>query len=160
MKLLTLIDWDRGKQYVLWTQFTKVLVNKYFIIIIYQESKKRNEKANFIRKYMKYFNNFPKKVKFNSVHDVFYKTFAVFGCPKVACSRDGARDFFVSERWIMHYLPCRWCEWNSLISSISRDMLSNANETHEKENFGDWYIIIKLVLVYLYYHQVLTLVAW
>ena len=61
MKLLTLIDWDRGKQYVWWTRFTEVLVNKYFIIIIYQESKKRNDKANFIRKYMKYFNNFPQK---------------------------------------------------------------------------------------------------
>ena len=65
---------------------------------IYQESKKRKNKANFIRKYMKYFINFLKKVKFNSVHDVIQKTFAVIGCPKVACSRDGARDFFVIHR--------------------------------------------------------------
>ena len=36
--------------------FAEVSVNKYFII--YQESKKRKSKANFIRKYMKYFINF------------------------------------------------------------------------------------------------------
>ena len=63
--------------------FPEVSVNKY--LIIYQESKKRKNKANFIRKYMKYFIN-------------FLKTFAVFGCPKVACSRDGAHDFFVIHR--------------------------------------------------------------
>ena len=47
---------------------------------------------------MKYFINFLKNVKFNSVHDVIHKTFAGFGegfgCPKVACSGDCARDFF------------------------------------------------------------------
>ena len=32
----------------------------------------------------------------NSVHNVFYETFAAFGCPKVACSRDGTRDFCYS----------------------------------------------------------------
>ena len=40
---------------------------------------------------MKYFINFLKNVKFNAVHNVIH---AVFGCPKVACSRDDARDFF------------------------------------------------------------------
>ena len=124
---LTLIDWNRGKQYVLWSMrdcrccprrssgrhrqsrvhktycFPEVSVNKYFII--YQESKKRKNRANFVRKYMKYFINFLKNIKFNSVQNVIHKTFAVFGCPKVACSRDGARDFFVIHRWIMHYLP-------------------------------------------------------
>ena len=35
-----------------------------------------------------------KNVKFNAVHNIIDKTFAVFGCPKVACCRDGARDFF------------------------------------------------------------------
>ena len=35
---------------------------------------------------MKYFINF---LKFD-----IHKTFAVLGCPKVACSRDGACDFF------------------------------------------------------------------
>ena len=59
----------------------------------------------------------------------------------------------------MHYLP-RALMWMKQSHFLNRDMLSSANETHEKENFGDWYIIIKLVLVYLYYHQVLTLVAW
>ena len=73
--------------------FLEVSVNKYFII--YQKSKKRKNKANFIAKYMKYFINFLKNVKFNAVHNVIHKTFAVFGCPKVACSRDGARDFFL-----------------------------------------------------------------
>ena len=43
---------------------------------------------------MKYFINFLKNFKFNAVHNVIHKTFAVFGCPKVACPRDGARDFF------------------------------------------------------------------
>ena len=33
-----------------------------------------------------------------------------------------------------------------MISSISRDRLST-NETHEKENFDDWYII-KLIIIY------------
>ena len=47
---------------------------------------------------MKYFINFLKNVKFNSVHNVIHKTFAVFGCPKVASSRDGARDCFVIHR--------------------------------------------------------------
>ena len=75
--------------------FPEVSVNKYFII--YQESKKRNYKANFTRKYMKYFINFLKKT-LNSVHNVIHKTFAVFSCPKVACSRDGARDVFVIHR--------------------------------------------------------------
>ena len=60
---------------------------------IYQESKKRKNKANFIRKYMKYVIDFLKNVKFNAVHNVIHKTFAVFGCPKVVCFRDGARDF-------------------------------------------------------------------
>ena len=39
---------------------------------------------------MKYFINFLNHVKFNCVHNVIHKTFAVFGCPKFACSRDGA----------------------------------------------------------------------
>ena len=43
---------------------------------------------------MKYFINFLEKVRFNAVHNVIHKTFAVFGCPKVPCSRDGARDYF------------------------------------------------------------------
>ena len=43
---------------------------------------------------MKYFINFLKNVEFNSVHNVIHKTFTVFDCPKVACSRDGARDSF------------------------------------------------------------------
>ena len=47
---------------------------------------------------MKYFIIFLKNVKFNSVHNVIYKTLVGFGCPKVACSRDGARDFFVIHR--------------------------------------------------------------
>ena len=68
--------------------FPEVSVDKYFII--YQESKERKNKANFIRKYMKYFINFLKNV----VHNVIHKTFAVFGCPEVAYSRGGARDFF------------------------------------------------------------------
>ena len=54
---------------------------------------KRKNKANFIRKYMKHFINFLKSVEFNSVHNVIHKTFAVFDCLKVACSRDGERDF-------------------------------------------------------------------
>ena len=83
--------------------FPEVSVNKYFII--YQESKKRKNRANFVRKYTKYFINFLKNFKFNSVQNVIHKTFAVFGCPKAACSRDGARDFFVIHRGIMHYLP-------------------------------------------------------
>ena len=66
--------------------------NIYFII--YQESKKRKNRADFVRNYMKYFINFLKNFKFNSVRNVIHKTFAVFGCPKVACSCDGARDFF------------------------------------------------------------------
>ena len=31
----------------------------------------------------------------NSVPNVIHKTFVVFSCRKVACFRDGARDFFV-----------------------------------------------------------------
>ena len=69
--------------------FPEVSVNKYF---------KRKNKANFIRKYMKYFINFLKDIKFNSVHNVIHKTFAGFGSSKVACSRDGARNFFVIHR--------------------------------------------------------------
>ena len=60
--------------------FPEVSVSKYFII--YQESKKRKNKANFIRKYMKYFINFLKNVKFNPVHNVINKVSTVFGCPK------------------------------------------------------------------------------
>ena len=41
------------------------------------------------------FYQFSKKtINFNSVPNMIHKTFAVFGCPKVACSRDGARDSF------------------------------------------------------------------
>ena len=59
---------------------------------------------------MKYFINF---LKFE-VH----KTFASFGCPKVACSRNGHVIFFVihGENNVMHCLP------RALISSISRDI--------------------------------------
>ena len=41
--------------------------------------------------------NFVENGKFNAVKLIlfeFKKTFAAFGGPKVACSRDGARDFF------------------------------------------------------------------
>ena len=42
---------------------------------------------------MKYFINFLKNV----IHkNVIHKTVAVFRCPKVACFRDGSRDFFYS----------------------------------------------------------------
>ena len=41
---------------------------------------------------MKYFGNFLKNAKFNAVHNVIDKTFAIFGCRKVACSRDGGRE--------------------------------------------------------------------
>ena len=45
--------------------FPEVSVNKYFII--YQESKKRKDKANFIQKYLKYFINFVENGKFNAI---------------------------------------------------------------------------------------------
>ena len=84
-------------------QYVKYLENNVSILL-YTKSQ-RNEKIKrsyaskkFIRKYMKYFINFLKNVKFNSVHNVIHKTFAGFGCPKVACFRDGARDFFVIHR--------------------------------------------------------------
>ena len=74
--------------------FSKVSVNKYFII--YQESKKiKRTSYDILLNFIKYFIDFLKNIKFNSVHNVIHKTFACFGCPKVACSRDGARDFFV-----------------------------------------------------------------
>ena len=92
---------------------------------------------------MKYFINFLKNVKFNAVHNVIHKTFAVFGCPKVACSSDGARDFFCYSPVNNALSPSR--EGDSLISSISRDMLST-NKTHKKENFDDWYKIIDYIL--------------
>ena len=58
-------------------------------LYIYQESKKRKYKANFIRKYMKYFINFLKKnVKFNSLYTPMAHVI-----------------LFVIHRWIMHYLP-------------------------------------------------------
>ena len=51
--------------------FPEVSVNKYFDIDT------MSQKANFIQKYIKYFINFLKSVKFNSVHNVIHKTFAV-----------------------------------------------------------------------------------
>ena len=46
-------------------------------ILLYPRVKEtKKNKANFIRKYMKYFINFLKNVKFHSVRNVF-------GCPKV-----------------------------------------------------------------------------
>ena len=45
--------------------FPEVSVNKYFII--YQELKKRKDKANFIQNYLKYFINFVENGKFNAV---------------------------------------------------------------------------------------------
>ena len=100
-----------------------------------------------MRKYMKYFINFLKNVKFNPVHNVIYKTFAVFGCPTFACSRDGARDFFCYSPVNNALSPSRAdaCEGDSLISSISRDTLST-NKKGEKENFDDWYIILNITL--------------
>ena len=73
--------------------FPEVSVNKYFII--YQESKKRNIKRTSYEDTRNILIIFQKNVKFNFVNNVIHKTFAVFGCPKVACSRDGARDFLV-----------------------------------------------------------------
>ena len=59
---------------------------------------------------MKYFINFLKTVtQRNSVHNVSHKAFAVFVCPKVACFRDGARDFFC-------YLPV-----SNALSSLRAD---------------------------------------
>ena len=48
--------------------FPEISVNKYFII--YQESKKRKAKANFIQKYLKYFINFVKNGKFNVIKSI------------------------------------------------------------------------------------------
>ena len=45
--------------------FPEFSVNKYFII--YQESKKRKNKANFIPKCFKDFIDFLKNVKFNTI---------------------------------------------------------------------------------------------
>ena len=61
--------------------FAEVSVNKYFII--YQKSKKPKNIKEFNGKYMKYLINFLKKNLINSVYNVIYKTFAVFGCPKL-----------------------------------------------------------------------------
>ena len=80
----------------------------YFIVC--QKPKKRKNKANFIRKYLKYF------IKLNFVHSVILKTRAGFGCPEVACSRDGAPDFFVihsGEQCIVS--RTHRCEGDSLI---------------------------------------------
>ena len=59
------------------------------------EAQPIKNKAKFTRKYMKYFINFLKNVRSNSVHNAIHKTFAVSGCRKVACSGDDARDFNV-----------------------------------------------------------------
>ena len=64
------------------------------------------------------------------------------GCPKVACSRDGARDFFCYSP-VNNVLSS--CKGDRLISTISRDRLST-NETREKENFDDWFKIVIIVL--------------
>ena len=56
----------------------------------------------------------------------------VFDCPKVACSCDGAHDFFC------------YSQVNNALSPLCTDVLST-NETHEKENFDDWYMIITVV---------------
>ena len=45
--------------------------------------------------------------------------------------------------------PSRADARDSLISSISRDTLST-NETHEQENFDDWFVI-NFILRYLYF---------
>ena len=103
---------------------------KYFNIC--QESKKRKNKANFIRKYMKCFINFLKN-KFNAVHNVIHKTFAVFGCPKVACSRDGARDFFfVIHQSIMLALSPSRADARSLISSDKSHVIRSPPIKHMK----------------------------
>ena len=72
-----------GQQNILFPEDT---VNKYFII--YQKSKKWQTKANYIRKYMKYFISKINDVKFNLEQQQCQF------CPKVASSRDGSRDFF------------------------------------------------------------------
>ena len=83
--------------------FPEVSVNKYFII--YQESKKRKDKSNFIRKYRKYFNNLKKNVKFNSVHNVIHKTFAVFGLDCVAGGIRGHKGRSLKYRSWLYRIP-------------------------------------------------------
>ena len=114
------VDVSRGEAEGNSTKHTAFPRSQSISILLYTKSQ-RNKK---IQRYMKYFINFLKNVKFNAVHNVIHKTFAVFGCPKVACSCDGARERADA----------------SLISSISRDTPST-NKTHEKENFDNWYII-------------------
>ena len=126
----------------------------YFII--YQKPKKRKNKANFVRKYIKYFIKFLKTLNlilytvlfYNFEHSVILSKSPPPPCPKVACSRDCARDFFVfhSGEQCIIVSRTRRCEGDSLISSVSRDTLST-NETHEKKNFDDWYIIKHFILV-------------
>ena len=63
--------------------------------LVYTKSQRNEKIKRTSQKYINYFINFVKNVKFNSAHNVIHKTFTVFGCPKVACSRDGARDFLL-----------------------------------------------------------------
>ena len=63
--------------------------------LVYTKSQRNEKIKRTSQKYINYFINFLKNVKFNSAHNVIHKTFTVFGCPKVACSRDGARDFLL-----------------------------------------------------------------
>ena len=70
-----------------YTKHTAFPRSQSISILLYTKSQ-RNEKnkASFIQKYLTYFINFQKNAN--------HKAFAVFGCPKVACSCNGARDFF------------------------------------------------------------------
>ena len=88
---------------------------------------------------MKCFNNFQQNVKFNFVHNVIHKTFAVYGCPKIACSRDGARDFCYSP--VNNALSPSRADANETVSFPQSHVIRSLPMKHKKENFGDWYIV-------------------
>ena len=67
------------------------------LVVYYIPRVKRKNKAKSIRKYIKYF-IFQKTLNLILYTNVIHKTFALFGCLNIACSRDrddGARDFFI-----------------------------------------------------------------
>ena len=60
------------------TKYTAFPRSQSISILLYTKSQINEKKVNLIRKYMKYFINFLRNVKFNSVHNVIHETFSRF----------------------------------------------------------------------------------
>ena len=121
-------------RFLLWSYSVDTCTRREPIFIIYQESKKWQTLSELHTKIHRML--FLKLVMLKLI----WNTAMSISCQGCVFTWWRTRFFslFTGEKRIVSLL--RWCEGDSLISSLSHNTLL-INETREKGNFDDWYII-------------------